>query len=32
MIGVDGHRVLEIPHDRLRDVLRKYGRLEERDR
>jgi len=32
MTGVDGHRVLGIPHDRLRDVLRKYGRLEERDR
>jgi L-aminopeptidase/D-esterase-like protein len=31
MTGIDGHRVLGIPHDRLRDVLRKYGRLEERD-
>lgn len=28
MTGVDGHRVLGIPHDRLREVLRKYGRLE----
>jgi L-aminopeptidase/D-esterase-like protein len=31
MTGIDGHRVLGIPHDRLRDVLRKYGRLEARD-
>ncbi len=28
MTGVDGHTVLGIPHDRLREVLRKYGRLE----
>ncbi len=25
--GVDGHRVLGLPHDRLRAVLAKYGRL-----
>ena len=28
MTGIDGHRVEALPHDRLRDVLRKYGRLE----
>lgn len=27
MTGVDGHRVIAIPHDKLRAVLRKYGRL-----
>jgi D-aminopeptidase len=27
MIGVDGHRVYALPHDRLKDVLRKYNRL-----
>jgi L-aminopeptidase/D-esterase-like protein len=27
MVGRDGHRVIALPHDRLRDVLRKYGRL-----
>jgi D-aminopeptidase len=27
MIGVDGHTVYALPHDRLRDVLRKYNRL-----
>lgn len=28
MTGIDGHKVLGIPHERLREVLRKYGRLE----
>ncbi len=28
MTGRDGHTVLGLPHDRLREVLRKYGRLE----
>ena len=28
MTGVDGHTVLGIPHERLREVLRTYGRLE----
>jgi L-aminopeptidase/D-esterase-like protein len=28
MTGIDGHKVLGIPRDRLREVLRKYGRLE----
>ena len=27
MIGVDGHTVYALPHDRLKDVLRKYNRL-----
>jgi D-aminopeptidase len=27
MTGVDGHTVYALPHDRLRDVLRKYNRL-----
>ena len=29
MIGVDGHKVIALPHDRLRAVLRKYNRLAE---
>jgi D-aminopeptidase len=29
MEGVDGHVVYAIPHDRLRSILRKYGRLKE---
>ena len=29
MEGRDGHRVEAIPHERLREVLRRYGRLEE---
>jgi len=27
MTGIDGHRVLALPHERLREVLRKYNRL-----
>jgi hypothetical protein len=27
MIGVDDVKVYALPHDRLRDVLRKYNRL-----
>jgi L-aminopeptidase/D-esterase-like protein len=27
MVGADDHRVVAIPHDRLRQVLKKYGRL-----
>ena len=30
MSGQDGHRVLAIPHDELRAVLKQYNRLEER--
>lgn len=29
LTGVDGHTAFAIPHDRLRDVLRKYNRLLE---
>jgi D-aminopeptidase len=32
MEGVDGHVVYAIPHDRLRAVLKKYGRLEGPER
>jgi D-aminopeptidase len=28
MTGVDDHRVLELPHDRLKEVLAKYNRLK----
>jgi len=27
MTGVDGHRVMALPHDQLREVLKKYNRL-----
>ena len=30
MVGIDGHRVLGLPHDRLREILARYGRLESR--
>jgi D-aminopeptidase len=29
MTGVDGHKVIALPHDRLRQVMRKYNRLVE---
>lgn len=29
MVGRDNHRVIGLPHDRLREVLRKHNRLEE---
>jgi L-aminopeptidase/D-esterase-like protein len=29
MIGADNHRVIALPHDQLRAVLKKYGRLAE---
>ena len=29
MEGIDGNTVYALPHDRLRDVLRKYGRLAQ---
>ena len=28
MTGVDNHRVIALPHDRLREVLKKYNRLQ----
>lgn len=30
MTGINGNTVYALPHDRLRDVLKKYGRLTER--
>jgi D-aminopeptidase len=30
MIGIEDRRVVALPHDRLREVLRKYGRLLDR--
>lgn len=27
MTGIDGHKVIALPHDRLREVLKKYNRL-----
>ena len=27
MTGINGHTVIALPHDRLREVLRKYNRL-----
>jgi len=29
MTGIDGHKVLGLPHDRLREVLKKYNRLSQ---
>jgi len=29
MTGINGHTVIALPHDRLREVLRKYNRLRE---
>jgi D-aminopeptidase len=29
MEGIDGNTVYALPHDRLREILRKYGRLDE---
>ena len=29
MTGIDDHRVIAIPHDALRAVLRRYGRLTQ---
>ena len=30
MVGADGHKVIAIPHDRLKQVLKKYNRLVEK--
>ena len=30
MTGMDGHKVIALPHDRLREVLKKYNRLVEK--
>ena len=29
MVGVNGRKIYGLPHDRLRDVLRRYNRLRE---
>jgi L-aminopeptidase/D-esterase-like protein len=29
MTGVDGHRVMALPHERVREILKKYNRLAE---
>ncbi|MFZ0429533.1 MAG: P1 family peptidase, partial [Acidobacteriota bacterium] len=29
MEGRDGHRAVALPHERLREILKHYGRLEE---
>ena len=29
MTGIDNHKVIALPHDRLREILKKYGRLVE---
>jgi L-aminopeptidase/D-esterase-like protein len=29
MVGVDGHKVIALPHDRLKEVMQKYNRLAE---
>jgi L-aminopeptidase/D-esterase-like protein len=29
MTGIDGHTAIALPHDRLREVLKKYNRLEK---
>ena len=28
MVGIDGHNVIGLPHDKLVSVLRKYNRLQ----
>jgi L-aminopeptidase/D-esterase-like protein len=32
MVGRDGHKVIALPHDRLKEVLKKYNRLAEAKR
>jgi D-aminopeptidase len=29
MVGINNHRVISLPHDRLRAVLQKYNRLAQ---
>ena len=29
MTGADGHKVIAIPHERLKQVMKKYSRLSE---
>ena len=30
MTGIENHKVIALPHDRLREVLKKYNRLAQR--
>ena len=30
MTGIDNHKVIALPHDRLKQVMRKYNRLAEK--
>jgi len=32
MTGINGNKVYALPHDRLREVLKKYNRLEDSSR
>jgi L-aminopeptidase/D-esterase-like protein len=32
MTGIDNHKVIALPHDRLREVMKKYNRLAETKR
>jgi L-aminopeptidase/D-esterase-like protein len=32
MTGIDSHKVIALPHDRLRDIMKKYNRLQYRER
>ncbi len=32
MTGVDGHKVIALPHDRLKEVMKKYNRFESKDK
>jgi microcompartment protein CcmL/EutN len=32
MTGIDNHKVIALPHDRLRELLKKYNRLAETKR
>jgi hypothetical protein len=29
MTGIENHKVIALPHDKLRDVLKKYNRLTQ---
>jgi microcompartment protein CcmL/EutN len=31
MTGINNHKVIAIPHDRLKQVMKKYSRLTERN-
>ena len=29
MVGIDDHKAIELPHDRVQEILRRHGRLQE---